>query len=109
VIVSTETNPVVTARARKLGIEAEVAVADKGAAVRRILEARGLGRGDAVYIGNDVNDLPAASEVDWVVAPADAHPDFRAVASHVTVARGGEGVLRELVDLTARSEVPWRF
>jgi 3-deoxy-D-manno-octulosonate 8-phosphate phosphatase (KDO 8-P phosphatase) len=109
VILSTETNPVVTARASKLGIDAEVAVADKGAAVRRLLAVRGLSRRDAVYVGNDANDLVAAVEVEWVVAPADAHPDFLAVATHVTAARGGEGVLRELVTVTAQGEVPWRF
>jgi YrbI family 3-deoxy-D-manno-octulosonate 8-phosphate phosphatase len=99
VILSTETNPVVSARAAKLRVEAVQSCDDKGAAMRQILAARGLDRRDVVYVGNDVNDLPAFGEAAFTVAPADAHPDVRGVASLVTSAAGGEGVLREIADL----------
>ena len=41
--------------------------------------------------------------------PADAHPDVRPLADHVTAAAGGAGVLRELVTATEQGAVPWRF
>jgi YrbI family 3-deoxy-D-manno-octulosonate 8-phosphate phosphatase len=99
VILSTETNPVVSARAAKLGVTALQGCPDKGAAMRSLLAERGLDGGDVVYVGNDVNDLPAFAEAGFTVAPADAHPRVRRVASVVTGAKGGEGVLREIADM----------
>jgi YrbI family 3-deoxy-D-manno-octulosonate 8-phosphate phosphatase len=99
VIVSTERNPVVSARARKLGIEAVQDCADKGAAVRAVLAERSLTAADAAFIGNDVNDLSAFSEVGLRIAPRDAHSELRARADIVTHVPGGGGVLREVADI----------
>jgi YrbI family 3-deoxy-D-manno-octulosonate 8-phosphate phosphatase len=98
-IVSTETNPVVAARARKLRVGVLQAVDDKAAAVAGLLAERGLRPEEALFIGNDVNDLGALTTVGVAVCPADAHADVRAVAAHVTGAVGGSGVLREVTDL----------
>ena len=99
VIISTERNPVVSARAQKLGIEAVQDCADKGAAVRAVLAERSLTAADAAFIGNDVNDLPAFSEVGLRIAPSDAHSELRARADIVTHVSGGGGVLREVADI----------
>jgi 3-deoxy-D-manno-octulosonate 8-phosphate phosphatase (KDO 8-P phosphatase) len=99
VILSTERNRVVSARAAKLSVTVVQGCTDKGAAMRALLEQRGIDAAAVMYIGNDVNDLPALTIVGWPAAPADAHPDVLRIARHVTVARGGEGVLRELADL----------
>ncbi len=106
VILSTERNPVVTARADKLGIGAIQGCDDKGAAMRELLSERGLTRDQVAYVGNDVNDLPAFAEAGLTVAPADAHPSAREVASVVTETSGGWGVLRELADLLTTGRVP---
>jgi YrbI family 3-deoxy-D-manno-octulosonate 8-phosphate phosphatase len=99
VILSTESNPVVAARARKLGVEVTQDCTDKGSAMRALLAERGLGSDEVVYIGNDVNDLPAFEAVSVTIAPADAHHTIRERATIVTHARGGEGVLREVADV----------
>jgi YrbI family 3-deoxy-D-manno-octulosonate 8-phosphate phosphatase len=99
VIISTERNPVVSARARKLGIEAVQDCADKGAAVRAVLAERSLAAAHAAFIGNDVNDLPAFGEVGVRIAPSDAHSELLARADIVTHAPGGGGVLREVADI----------
>ena len=97
-ILSAETNPVVSARAAKLGIEAVQRCEDKRAAVlERCAELR-CDPADVVYVGNDTNDLPAMRLVGWPVAPRDAHPAVRAVARHVTRSAGGRGVVREVAD-----------
>ena len=49
-----------------------------------------------VFVGNDLNDAEAMGMVGYPVAPADAHPDIRAMACIVTGAAGGAGVIREL-------------
>lgn len=99
VIVSTERNPVVSARARKLSIHVVQDCADKAAAVRELLAARELAPEHAAYIGNDVNDLGAFAEVRLRIAPSDAHHSVRSGADVVTATRGGDGVLREVADL----------
>ncbi len=99
VVVSTERNPVVSARARKLAIEVVQDCPDKAAAVRALLAERSLERAHAAYIGNDVNDLGAFDEVAVRIAPCDAHATVRARADVVTRAAGGTGVLREVADL----------
>ncbi len=95
-ILSTETNRVVSVRGEKLGIEVVQGCADKGTAMRDLLSERGLDPARVMYVGNDVNDLGALRAVGWPVVPADAHPDVVGDARLVTEAAGGQGVLREL-------------
>lgn len=103
-ILSTETNPVVAARARKLGIPVLQGLGDKVAALTRFAAEGGYDLGRTVFIGNDVNDLGAMALVGWPVAPADAHASVRAIARIITQARGGFGVIREFLDLVHGTE-----
>jgi YrbI family 3-deoxy-D-manno-octulosonate 8-phosphate phosphatase len=98
-ILSTERNPVVAARAGKLDVGVIQGCADKGAAMRQVLAERGLRRDQVAYVGNDVNDLPAFAEVDTRIAPSDAHRSVLELATIVTQCRGGDGVLREVADI----------
>lgn len=97
-ILSKETNPVVTARAQKLKVEVEQAVDDKAAALRKWAERHAIDPRAIVYVGNDVNDLPAMSEVGWPVAVSGAHPLVRQSARLVLEAFGGSGAIREIAD-----------
>ncbi len=99
VILSRETNPVVAARARKLQVPVFQSITDKAAALRRLLQERGVPAAQAAFVGNDINDLPAFHEVGWAVAVADAHPDVRRAADWVLSRPGGHGAVRELCDL----------
>ncbi|MUM77635.1 HAD hydrolase family protein [Pseudodesulfovibrio sp. F-1] len=102
-ILSTETNPVVMARADKIGLAAEGGVADKAAALTALAQRRGVSLAEILFVGNDVNDAGAMALAGFCVAPADAHPAAAALAGYVTLARGGRGVIRELADLLAAS------
>lgn len=102
-ILSKETNPVVSARGRKLQVEVSQGVDDKAAALAAWIERRGLGTDGVAYLGNDVNDLPAMELVGWPIAVADAHPAVRRAARRVLAAPGGAGAVRELCDLVAAS------
>lgn len=104
IILSTESNPVVAARGRKLGIPVIQGQDDKAAALRTYAAAEGIDLGRAVYIGNDVNDLAAMRLVGHPIAPADAHESIKSVAAFITRARGGEGVVREFFDLISDTE-----
>ncbi|BCS89003.1 HAD hydrolase family protein [Pseudodesulfovibrio sediminis] len=99
VILSTETNPVVRARAEKIGLEAFHGVSDKGAALQELAARRDIAIGDVLYVGNDTNDLEAMNLAGFTVAPHDAHSAILALADFVTTASGGHGVIRELADV----------
>ena len=95
-ICSSETNPVVSARATKLGVECLQGVAGKGKALTTWCAGKGIDPARVVFLGNDVNDLPAFAEVGWPIAVASAHPPVRAAARAVTSTPGGRGAVREI-------------
>jgi 3-deoxy-D-manno-octulosonate 8-phosphate phosphatase (KDO 8-P phosphatase) len=96
IIVSTEKNPVVSARAKKLRLPVLQGVDDKARAVRELCRKRGLDLQRCGFVGNDVNDLSALRIVGWRICPADAAQEVRAVCDLVLRAKGGAGVVREL-------------
>lgn len=98
-ILSTETNPVVAARAAKLRVDVLHGVDDKARALRAWSADTGIALDRVAYLGNDVNDLGALGAVGWPIAVADAHPAVLAAARHVLTRRGGDGAVRELADL----------
>lgn len=105
VILSSETNPVVSARAKKMGVEAiqGVGLQDKAAVLRELLAERRLDASRVAYVGNDINDLPCFELAGWGVAVADALPEVIKAADHVLVKPGGRGAVRELCDLLLKA------
>ena len=97
-ILSTETNPVVKARAAKLHLEVIVSCKDKKIALENYCAQKGYDLNRVMYIGNDLNDLEVMRIVGFPVAPADAHSKIKKLAKLTTEAKGGEGVVKELSD-----------
>ena len=97
-VLSTETNPVVAARCRKLGLAFEHGVPDKADRLRRLLCERGLTPSQVVYVGNDINDIGCLRLAGCGVVVADAHPDAVRAADIVLTRAGGHGAVRELCD-----------
>jgi YrbI family 3-deoxy-D-manno-octulosonate 8-phosphate phosphatase len=105
VVVSTETNPIVSARCRKLELPAIQGVGDKKIVVQSLLAERGLDPQQVVYLGNDVNDLPCFTQVGCAVVVADAHPDVITQADLILTHKGGHGAVRELCDLIIKNQL----
>lgn len=103
-VLSSEVDGVVAARCRKLGIPVEQGVKDKGAVLDRWFAEAGLTREQVIFVGNDVNDLPAFDRVDFSVAVADAHAEVRRRARWVLQRRGGHGAVRELADFILEAQ-----
>jgi len=99
VVLSTEAHPVVGERCAKLGIECRQGLADKGAALRELLEERAIAAAQVAYVGNDVNDISCFELVGFPVAVADAEPAAKAKAALVLSHNGGRGAVREFCDL----------
>jgi YrbI family 3-deoxy-D-manno-octulosonate 8-phosphate phosphatase len=98
VIVSTERNDVVPARARKLGIECVHGSNDKAAAISALAERYNVELADIAFVGNDVNDVRALQLVGVPIAVRDAHPGVLSVAVAITTCDGGRGAAREVCD-----------
>jgi YrbI family 3-deoxy-D-manno-octulosonate 8-phosphate phosphatase len=105
-ILSSEPNPVVRARAKKMGVEAihGIGLHDKGRVMREVLEQKKINAGNVIYIGNDLNDIPCFEVAGWSVAVADAYPEVIRAADHVLTRAGGHGALRELCDLILKNK-----
>jgi N-acylneuraminate cytidylyltransferase len=101
VILSSEVNPVVAARAKKMRVEAiqGVGLDDKAKVLENLLKERKIDPSRVVYVGNDINDLPCFEVAGWAVAVADAQPEVLRAADFVTRKTGGHGAVREVCDL----------
>jgi len=99
IIISTEKNKVVKARADKLKIEIIQSVNDKRKVLSKYLKLRRINPKNVVYIGNDLNDLHAMKLVGWPIAPSDACREVKSIAKIVLSKKGGQGVIREVFDM----------
>ena len=97
-ILSKETNPVVTARGRKLGVEVLQGIDDKASALADWAAKADLPLARVAYVGNDLNDLGPMALVGWPIAVADARPEVLRAARIVLTAKGGHGAVREAAD-----------
>lgn len=99
---------VVADRAAELYIaEVHQGVLDKGARYREILLRLGLGDEEVCYVGDDVVDVPVLREVGLAVAPRDAVPEALEAAHWISTRKGGDGVVREVVDLVLHARGKW--
>ena len=104
-IVSSETNRVVSVRANKLGIDCFQGVESKDSCVLEVCERYDLTVTAAMFVGNDINDIPALKLVGFPVVVADAYPEAKDCAIFETKRRGGRGAVREICDLVASVKV----
>jgi len=99
-LISGEDSPLVDRFATKMNLaDITKGCKDKAAALRAFAERQKLRLEDICFMGDDVNDLAAMEIAGLAAAPADANPAARQRADFVTTARGGNGAVRELVDI----------
>ncbi|HTS00101.1 MAG TPA: HAD-IIIA family hydrolase [Bacteroidota bacterium] len=102
-IISGRSTPIVDARARVLKIDDVIqGTEDKVAAMRTIQRRRGFADGEFAFIGDDLFDIPLLKTVGLSAAPPNALDDVRAVVHYVTRSAGGEGAVRDFIDLILR-------
>ncbi len=106
VIVSTETNPVVMARAAKLKVRCLQNVGDKRKVLEDIATDLGIALSQVAFVGNDINDVPALRCVGLPIIVRNAHPDVVRHAVYQTSCPGGHGAVREVCDLIEEALTP---
>jgi len=97
-ILSTEKNPVVSARAKKLKIQAIQGVANKVLGIQEIAKLESCELEDIFYIGNDLNDYHAIKLCGFTACPLDSHESIKQISDVILQAKGGEGAVRELLE-----------
>ena len=99
IIISTEKNPVVSARANKLDIPCLQGIEDKKSALIDYCKRNIINLGEVAYVGNDINDISAFEYVGVPVGVADSFQEIHSHISYITEKEGGNGAVREICDL----------
>ncbi|HCV44380.1 MAG TPA: phenylphosphate carboxylase subunit delta [Bacteroidetes bacterium] len=104
-IISGRQTPVVDVRAKELQIEDVMQnAADKVAAMEELRRRHGFEVNEVAFIGDDLFDLPLLNAVGFSAAPKNALPDVKKAVDYVTKTSGGDGAVRELIDLIIKSQ-----
>lgn len=107
-MVTGEASPIAKARGAKLGVDAVVLGARrKGETLEALMAEFGVAADAVAYIGDDLLDIPAMQRAGLALAVADAAAPVKAVAHAVTRAAGGQGAVRECVELILRAQGSW--
>jgi 3-deoxy-D-manno-octulosonate 8-phosphate phosphatase (KDO 8-P phosphatase) len=106
--VSARPSAITTRRAEELKTDFIVQTRDgKVPAVERILAETGFTWGEACFVGDDVVDLGVLQRVGLAISPADARPEAKATAHFITKANGGNGCVREVVEMILKAQGKW--
>ncbi len=107
-VLTARTSHIVKVRAAELGIDiVRQGFETKLPAALEILKELRLSPEQVCYIGDDLTDLPVIRHVGLGVAVADAVTEVRAAAGHITTLSGGQGAVRELVEMILKSQFRW--
>ena len=99
-VMSTEKNPVVTARCKKLSIECFQNLGNsKFESLKKWCKEKKIHLDNVIFMGNDINDIECLKNVGCSVVPSDAYEEVKRYAKIVLNNKGGEGVVRELCDI----------
>ncbi len=99
-ILTGRTSQLVVRRAQELGItEIHQNAKNKLDVYEDIKRRKSVADTEVAYIGDDEPDLPVMQKVGFAACPSNAVPAVRKQADFVCKSRGGEGAVREVVDL----------
>jgi 3-deoxy-D-manno-octulosonate 8-phosphate phosphatase (KDO 8-P phosphatase) len=102
-------SPATARRAREAGMDfVAQGQPKKSKAYEEILSQAGVTDAEVAYVGDDLPDLPLLARAGLAVAVADAAVEAQRAAHYVTKARGGEGAVREVVELILKSQGRWK-
>lgn len=108
-LITGRTSPATAQRAREASMEFVIqGQARKTEAYKAILARTGVTDEEVAYVGDDLPDLPLLARAGLAVAVADAVYEVKRAAHYVTVAKGGEGAIREVVELILKSQNKWK-
>jgi 3-deoxy-D-manno-octulosonate 8-phosphate phosphatase (KDO 8-P phosphatase) len=107
-LISGRESETITRRADELGIELVFQkIWNKLEVYEKILVDTELTHDEVAYIGDDLIDIPLLRRVGLAVAVADAVDEVKAAAHLITQRPGGQGAVREVIELILRAQDHW--
>lgn len=108
-VISGRTSPATVERCRILSMRyVYQGLLDKICTWEEVLAHAGVTDEQASFIGDDFTDVPLISRAGLGIAVANARPEVKSAAHYVTIARGGEGAVREVVELVLKAQGLWQ-
>ena len=98
-IISSEKNTVVVQRGKKMGIQVYHGIDDKSLKLYNLSKSKKITLSKTLYIGNDLNDYKAMKLCAYSCCPKDAHSFIKKNCTKVLKTKGGDGVMREIVEI----------
>ena len=100
VFLTAKDSPVVRRRAKDMGVAQVIAgILPKEKVIDGLTRKYRVEKSELCFIGDDLIDIGVMRAVGLAIAPSDAPKQVRAAADLVTRKKGGEGAVREVVDL----------
>ena len=97
----------VDVRGKELGIEVIQGTHCKTESGEKLLKLWGLKWDEIAYIGDDIVDIPIMRKVGFPVAVGDAVAEVKEIALYTTLAPGGRGAVREVVEYILEVREEW--
>ncbi len=108
-VISGRESPSVNERAKNLGMRyVYQGLLDKVASYEEVLQDAGVTADQVAFIGDDFTDVPLMVRSGLGFAPANARPEVLAKADYITQVRGGDGAVREIIELIFRAQDRWQ-
>jgi len=99
-VISGRESAAVEKRMSELGVKHVIqGNSDKVAAFEALASELGISESEAVYVGDDLPDLPLLSRVGFSVAVSNAREEIKAASDYTTDKAGGFGAVREVCEL----------
>jgi len=102
-IISSRRSPATESRAGELRIQNLYQEHDKLASYSNLKEKTGFNDSEICFIGNDLLDIPLAKLVGIPISTANGIKELKKICHYVTKRNGGEGAVREVIELILKS------
>ncbi|HBX75167.1 MAG TPA: 3-deoxy-D-manno-octulosonate 8-phosphate phosphatase [Acidaminococcaceae bacterium] len=108
-VITGRKGPIIERRTEELGIaeDAMSGISAKKQALLLLAEKYNLSLEEIAFMGDDLNDLPALLAAGLSAAPADAADDVRQRVEFISPHKGGQGAVRDLLELILKSRGIW--
>ncbi len=107
-IITGRRSAIIHRRAEELGISLLYeGVTDKYAVLTELARSLNLKKEQVAYMGDDINDLPAFAAAGYTFAPADAADYILETVDIYTIANGGRGAVREVIEFILQCKGKW--
>lgn len=80
---------------------------DKTEQLKHYMDNTGFKAEEIIYVGDDLIDMLVMKQVGLPIAPADACPEIKAIAKHISPVIGGEGVARDIIEQVMKVQGKW--